>query len=103
MQRKNWFRTSVAALNARLMYSCHDMTRFASLAQDGALPPGKRWKMRLHYLLCVWCRRYRRQLSFLRRAMRRSSEMIEQDTARPMPAEAKARLKRKLLNQLDRG
>lgn len=103
MQRKYWLRKSVAALNARLMFSCHDMTRFASLAMDDALPPSKRWKMRLHYLLCVWCRRYRNQLRLLRSAMLRSSEASERDAAPPMPTEAKARLKRKLLNQLDSG
>jgi hypothetical protein len=46
--------------------NCADMARLASESLDKALPLGLRLRMRLHFLVCVWCARYFKQLKFLR-------------------------------------
>ena len=76
------------------MFTCHDMTRLISQAQDGVLPRTTRWRMKLHFFLCVWCRRYRRQLGLLRRAFTRLPELDAPEEK--LPPNVKARLKEKL-------
>ena len=96
MPRKSRIRALLDEWNARAMFTCHDMTRLISQAHEGSLPWTKRWRMRLHFLLCVWCRRYRRQLGLLRRALTRlPTAEPTGDDERLSPA-AKERLKRKL-------
>ena len=96
MPRKNRLRALLDEWNARAMLTCHDMTRLISQAQDGVLPRTTCWRMKLHFFLCQWCRRYRRQLGLLRRACTRLPE-IEPTAPEPkLPPEAKARLKEKL-------
>lgn len=81
----------------RLTPPCKDMTRLLSEAMDRPLPLGIRIKMRLHFLICKWCERYKNQLLFLRQALRRNPDAIEGEAAAPsasLSPEAKDRLKR---------
>jgi len=93
MSRKDWLRNSVAAMKVRLMHSCHDMTRLTSLAHDEKLPRFTRWKMRLHCMACLWCRRYRDQLSLLRRALRHLPGAGDVGAAGVLSDEFRTRLK----------
>jgi hypothetical protein len=47
--------------------NCAEMSRLASERLDQPLPLKLRLGMRLHYLICVWCRRYSQHLRFLHR------------------------------------
>jgi hypothetical protein len=60
-----WFRRQWITLIVRITPRCADMTRLISQSLDGGLPPATRLRMHLHYLICVWCLRYRNQLRFL--------------------------------------
>src|ERR1043165_3417555 len=83
----------------RITPSCQDMTRLLSEAMDRPLPLGIRLKMRLHFLICKWCERYKNQLLFLRQALRRNPDQLEGEAAASSTAlspEAKDRLKRAL-------
>ena len=80
----------------RITPSCQDMTRLLSEAMDRPLPPGIRIKMRLHFLICKWCERYKNQLLFLRQALRRKPDDVEVEPAASptsLSPEAKDRLK----------
>jgi hypothetical protein len=74
------------------------MTRLLSDAMDRPLPWKTRMKMRLHFLICKWCERYKNQLRFLRQAVRRHPEQISSDDAATpsLSSDAKDRLKRTL-------
>lgn len=50
------------------MMNCRQAVRLMSEAMDRPLKGGERFALRFHWLICVGCRNYRRQLSFLRRA-----------------------------------
>lgn len=50
--------------------NCHEATRVLSEAQDRPLRFTERCALRVHLLYCRGCRRFRRQLDFLRRACR---------------------------------
>ncbi len=55
--------------------------------------------MRLHYLICVWCERYYKQIRFLHRAAHEHPDELNQATPRRLSCEARARLKRTLRNE----
>jgi hypothetical protein len=52
------------------LISCKETTRLVSQGLDRELAFGERVALRLHLAICVGCRRARRQLRFLRRAVR---------------------------------
>ena len=85
----------------RITPPCQDMTRLLSEAMDRPLPVGIRIRMRLHFLICKWCERYKNQLLFLRQALRRDPDKVEGDvttSSTSLSPEAKDRLKRTLRN-----
>ncbi len=51
----------------RLLFSCRYMCQLSSEALDRKLAWNERLPRRIHLLLCQWCRRYNRQLRFLRK------------------------------------
>lgn len=78
--------------------TCRDATRLQSLALDQQLSLPKRIGLRLHLLLCKWCRRYGRQLRFLRQAAHEHPEQLANATPRSLAPEARERLKQSLRN-----
>lgn len=52
----------------KLMPTCVEMSRLSSHSLDKPLSLQVRLRMRLHFLVCSWCRRYQNQLRFLHRA-----------------------------------
>ena len=57
------------------MLSCKEATRLASQGLDRELALGERIALRVHLAICAGCRNVDRQLSFLRRAIRRLPEL----------------------------
>jgi predicted anti-sigma-YlaC factor YlaD len=56
------------------LLSCRETTRLVSQGLDRELAFGERVALRVHFAMCLGCRRASRQMAFLRRAMRRLSE-----------------------------
>ena len=87
--------------------SCTDITRLLSQGMDQPLPWHVRCKIRVHFLICDLCRRYGRQIQFLRQAMRKFPERWEKSSGtnsadtpqRSLPPDAKERLKQRLREQ----
>ena len=61
----------------RHMPRCDKVTALVSASLDYGLPLHKRLAVRLHFLVCVWCRRYFTQVRFLREAVRGHPEKLE--------------------------
>jgi hypothetical protein len=55
--------------------SCERASKLISQSMDRSLTLRERWALRFHLVLCVYCRRYRRQLQLIRDAMRRVMEI----------------------------
>ena len=88
-----------AALATRartLSPSCREAVRLQSLALDGRLTLGQRFGLRMHLLLCKWCRRYGRQLRFLRESVRTESDAFIQAPPRGLSSDTRERIKRSL-------
>jgi hypothetical protein len=66
----NWWKTKLVMFIAEHTPKCHDITRLISQEREHRLPRRTRLAMRIHYLICVWCERYRDQLGFIGRALK---------------------------------
>jgi len=76
--------------------NCAEMSRLASQSFERSLPLGTRLKMRLHYLICVWCSRYLKHLTFLHAAARRLNGHLNLPAARGLSVEASRRMVQRL-------
>jgi hypothetical protein len=76
--------------------TCADMTRLASESQDRQLSLYERARIRLHFLICVWCERYFKQLYFLRDAAKHSPGHLHEVETPGLTDDAKERMKRVL-------
>ena len=81
---------------ARLASPCPEISRLASESCDRPLGCRERWRMRLHYVICDWCRRYAGQVRLIHRLAPRLPTEAPQLHRRPMPPEVKERLKQRL-------
>ena len=52
------------------LLSCRETTRLVSQGLDRELAFGERVALRVHFAICLGCRRAGRQMKFLRRALR---------------------------------
>src|SRR5690349_12034524 len=76
--------------------SCKEAARLQSEAMDRKLSLAQRFGLRLHLLLCKWCRRYGAQLKFLRSAAHRCEEHVSGESPQRLSPEARERIKQKL-------
>jgi hypothetical protein len=76
--------------------SCREATRLQSEAMDSPLRLRQRIGLRIHLFLCRWCRRYGRQIDFLRVVAlehEKHNQTLPPQTLRP---EARKRMKERL-------
>jgi predicted anti-sigma-YlaC factor YlaD len=77
----------------RVMPTCEEATRIASSRLDDTASLVQKARLAMHLAICVWCRRYVRQIAFLRRVMRRLAEPPAGLGSTALPAEASERAK----------
>jgi len=80
---------------------CRDAARLLSESMDRRLPLPERVGLRIHLVLCRLCRRYGRQLVFLRRLVDAFSTITETPTtpaASELSPEARGRIRERLEN-----
>ena len=76
--------------------TCAEMSRLASLSLDQPPSLKVRFKMWLHYLICVWCERYYKHLKFLHRAAAQFPGQLESASNKTLSPEAKERIVQRL-------
>jgi hypothetical protein len=72
--------------------ACAEMARLTSRSLEEPLTVGTRLKMRLHFVICAWCRRYFRQIHFLHHSAPGLGSELLDGAGRGMSAEAKQRM-----------
>ena len=82
-----------------LLPSCRDAARLQSEALDKKLSFGKRVGLSLHLLVCKWCRRYGKQVRFLREAAHEHPENLAEAVPQKLSAEARERIKQRLQSE----
>ena len=94
----NVLKTLVRGLG-KLSPTCKEAVRLQSVALDRGLTPSERFGLRLHLLLCKWCRAYGKQVRFLHSAAKECAHASAHDHPSSQPAlssEACERIKRSL-------
>jgi hypothetical protein len=76
--------------------SCRDASRLQSETLDQKLSFSKRLGLSLHLLVCKWCRRYGKQVRFLRAAAHEHPERLAEAAPQKLPDEARERIKQRL-------
>ena len=79
--------------------NCREASRLQSDALDQPLSLPKRFGLRVHLILCKWCRRYGSQIRFLRRAAHEHPDQVTEATPNTLPPETRERLKRALRDE----
>ena len=80
--------------------NCAEMSRLASQSLDKSLSLNIRLQVKLHFLICAWCKRYTRQLRFLHESAPHFEEHAGQHLTRGLSAEAKQRIVQHLRHSL---
>lgn len=81
--------------------NCAEMSRLASQSFEQPPPLGLRLRMRLHYLICIWCERYAKHLKFLHHAAPRLEEHLDHHARSRLSDDAKRRIAEKLRETAD--
>jgi hypothetical protein len=76
------------------------MTRLVSQSMDGRLPLITSIRMRLHYLICVWCERYAEQIVFVKDAARSFAANSANSGTETISPERKKRLQADIASRL---
>ena len=79
-----------------LLPSCREASRLQSEALDKELSFPRRLGLALHLMVCKWCRRYGRQVRFLRDAAHEHPENLSEAVPQKLSAEARERIKQRL-------
>jgi hypothetical protein len=67
LARRNRFQTALVKFIGKRTPKCREVVRILSQAMDSKLPLSMRIKLRIHYLICAWCKRYEKHLHELRK------------------------------------
>ncbi len=79
------------------IFNCKDVSYKVSQSMDRSLPLLDRMGIRFHIMMCDICARYRKQLLFLRNALRfNENREDEAEPVVPLPDDARARMKKRL-------
>jgi hypothetical protein len=79
--------------------NCREATRLQSEALDKKLPFPKRVGLWLHLLICKWCRRYGKQIRFLRGAARQCPDHLTEAVPQTLSPEARERIRQRLQSE----
>ena len=99
MERQNSFFGTLKKGLRTISPNCREASRLQSEALDHALSPLQRLGLRLHLVLCKWCRRYGKQLRFLRGAAHEHQDKVAEAAPQTLSPATRERLKRALRDQ----
>jgi hypothetical protein len=80
----------------RRLPRCDDLLVTMSESLDRSLTLREKIKMRMHFLICAYCKRYLQQLGVMRQSMRRASAVVTESSTSSLSDGARERLKRAL-------
>ncbi len=90
------FWNKIGSTCAELSLNCREATRAQSEALDHPLPRARRYGLWLHLLICRWCRRYGKQIRFLREAAHEHHAELAEAVPQKLSLEARERIKQRL-------
>jgi predicted anti-sigma-YlaC factor YlaD len=82
------------------MLNCKQTSQLVSQSLDRRLTMRERFAVRIHLLMCTYCKRFSQQLLAIRLGLERMTTSMEQDTQLHMPSESKARIAKVLASEV---
>ena len=83
------------------MLSCKNASQIISQSLDRPLTMRERFALKLHLLICKYCKQFSQQLHAIRVALKLASSAIENDDTIKMPSETKNRLMQSIESSYD--
>jgi hypothetical protein len=74
------------------MLSCKDASQIISQSLERKLTTRERFNLKLHLLICKYCKRFSQQIHSISVALKLSASEIENDDTIKMPSTAKKRI-----------
>jgi hypothetical protein len=96
MQETKQSETNAASGARALWPSCRQVSRLQSAATQQPLSLGQRIGLKFHLLVCSWCRRYGKQVGFLRKFAHEHMHDDAAPTPPTLPPNARERMKQSL-------
>ena len=96
MQPVKKFSDAIKTGFCALVPNCREASRLQSEALDKELSLVQRFGLALHLMICKWCRRYGKQVRFLRDAAHERSENLSEAVPQKLSVEARERIKKRL-------
>src|SRR5277367_4753307 len=93
---RNWLERMLVSFIAERTPKCREVVRLLSQSMEVKLPLAIRIKIRIHYLICVWCYRYGEQLRALRKIAASLPENLDECSQEALPYSSKERMKQAL-------
>jgi hypothetical protein len=78
------------------MLNCKQTSLLVSQSLDRPLTWRERWAVRTHLLICVYCRRFKQQLLWIRRHLSSWQQQMADDASITLSAAAKERMTQQL-------
>ena len=82
------------------MLNCKQTSQLVSQSLDRRLSLRERIAVRIHLLICKYCKRFSQQLFAMRLGLQRMTKSVENDTQLHMPSESKARIAKALESEM---
>jgi hypothetical protein len=89
----SWPTTKVLTWIRKITPPCKEITRLLSQSIDRRLPMYRPLGVWLHFVVCGSCRRYAKQLVFIRQASRSMPEHLAEMSPATLPQAAKKRIR----------
>src|SRR5260370_9515738 len=96
LRGRNWIERLLVSFIANHTPKCREVVKLLSQSMEVKLPITTRIKLQFHFLICVWCQRYEKQLRALRKIAFSSSEHVDDFCLEALPDSSKERLKQAL-------
>jgi hypothetical protein len=93
---RNWFEKLLVGFIDNHTPKCREVIKLLSQSMEVKLPITTRIKLRFHYLICIWCQRYEKQLRALRKIASSLPERVDDCCPETLPDSSKERLKQAL-------
>ena len=83
----------------RTLPTCQQTVETISQSMERRLTLGERFKLRVHFWICVWCQWYVEHLQLIRDTSRAADKAPDVVTSATLSNEARERIRRRLTNQ----
>jgi hypothetical protein len=93
---RNWLERLLVSFIAKRTPKCREVVKLLSQSMEAKLPVTTCIKIRFHYLICIWCYRYGKQLHALRKIGSSLPEHVEDCSQDTLPDSSKERMKQVL-------